>query len=285
VKDLLQQADEVPVTLLVALGYVTMAFLTDPISPADQQLHQYGWLLPTLVSDGEPWRLLSSAFLHGGWMHLAFNTYALLSTGPALERTIGSVRMAILYLVAALGGSIAVCVINGPLGPVVGGSGALFGMFGAILAWQMRQANSALGFLNYDGPRRIMWLIAINLAIGMFLPFISNTAHVGGLLTGFGFTFLFLSRSNKTDHWLPAWRIAFAALLATLLMHTLRPTTRWDWLWHQAQASNDMQRRSDLLEAAAMSYGNSNKPTAAAARGLEFSMAKLQRTLAELNKR
>ena len=107
-KDVLQQADEIPVTLLVTIAYVTMAFLTDPISPTPAQLHQHGWLMPTLVSGGEPWRLLSCAFLHGGWMHLAFNTYAMLNLGPALERSLGSVRMAMLYAISALGASLAV---------------------------------------------------------------------------------------------------------------------------------------------------------------------------------
>lgn len=259
-KDILQQADEIPVTLLVAIAYVTMAFVTDPVSPTPAQLHQHGWLMPTLVSGGEPWRLLSSAFLHGGWLHLAFNTYALLIKGPALERSLGSVRMLLLYIVSALGGSIAVCLISSPDLPVVGGSGALFGMFGAIIALQMRQMRSALGFLDYDGPRQILVLIAINLAIGFYLPFISNTAHVGGLLTGFAVTFLFLTKAATLERWLLPWRIAVAALFTSLLLHTMMPTTRWDWLCQQAATTTDATRRLALQRAAAMAlYG---KPTA-----------------------
>lgn len=253
-KDLLQQADEIPITLVVALAYVTMAFLTNPASPTPEQLHQHGWLMATLVSDGEPWRLLTCAFLHGGWLHLAFNTYALLRVGPALERSLGSVRMAALYLVSALGGSLAVCLVSGPFQPVVGGSGALFGMFGAIVAIQMRQSRSTLGFLNYEGPRRVLSLILINLLIGAIVPFISNTAHVGGLIIGFAFTFLFLTGTNKTDKLFPAWRVALLALTVSLTLHTLQPSTRWDWLWRQARVTEDQERREQLQFAATRSF-------------------------------
>lgn len=253
-KDVLQQADEIPVTLLVAIAYVTMAFLTDLVSPSPEQLHQHGWLMPTLVSDGEPWRLLSSAFLHGGWIHLAFNTYALLNIGPALERSLGSVRMAALYACSALGASLAVCLVNSPFQPVVGGSGALFGMLGAVLALQMRSNRSALGFLDYEGPRRTLTMALLYLVIGAFVPFISNTAHVGGIVTGFAMTFLFLTPAGAIERWMWPWRIASLALVASLLLHSLHPTTRWDWLWRQAKLAATSQRQEQLQIAAAMSF-------------------------------
>ena len=283
-KDVLQQADEIPVTLVVALAYVTMAFVTNPMSPTSVQLHQHGWLMATLVSDGEPWRLLSCAFLHGGWLHLAFNTYALLGVGPSLERSLGSLRMAALYLISALGGSLAVCIVSSPFQPVVGGSGALFGMFGAIVALQMRQSRSALGFLNYDGPRRILTLIVINLLIGAFIPFISNTAHVGGLITGFAFTFLFMTGANKTDTWLFAWRIAAVALTVSVTLHTLQPTTRWDWLWRQSRITEDARRREQLQIAATRSFRGQMQITNYNIQHLNAQMDSYDRELKELSK-
>lgn len=284
-KDVLQQADEIPVTLLVTLAYVTLAFLTNPVSPDDAQLHQHGWLLATEVSNGEPWRLLTSAFLHGGWMHLAFNTYAMLSIGPALERSLGSVRMALLYLISALGGSLAVCLVNEAWQPVLGGSGALFGMMGAVIALQMRASNSALGSLQYAGLRRTLKMVALYLIVGMFVPFISNTAHVGGLISGFGVTFLFMTGTNALERWMPGWRVAYLALMAGLLLHVLQPSTRWDWLWRQAQATEDSQRSNDLAVAAAMSLTGKSKVTNADISAVANEMRTLDTWLKDWNEK
>ena len=284
-KDVLQQADEIPVTLLVTLAYVTLAFLTDPIEPTDTQLHQHGWLLATEVSNGEPWRLLTSAFLHGGWMHLAFNTYAMLSLGPGLERSLGSLRMALLYIVSALGGSIAVCLVNAPWQPVLGGSGALFGMMGAIIALQMRASNSALGFLQYAGARRTIKLVALYLLFGMLIPFISNTAHVGGLIAGFGVTFLFMTGTNSLERWMPRWRIAYVAMLGGLLLHVLQPTTRWDWLARQSLATQDRERSDDLAIAAAMSLTGKSTVTASDLLAVQIEMQTLDKWLKEWNEK
>ena len=249
-----QQLDDIPVTLVIAIAFVTLAFLTDPFSPTPKQLMTYGWLTPFLVSEGEPWRLLSHAFLHGGIVHLAFNTWALLAFGPALERSLGSVRLAVLYVVASLGGGLAACLIYDVFQPVVGGSGALFGMLGAIVALQMRSGRHLLSFLEYEGPRRLLALIAVNLVLGFLLPFVSNTAHVGGLLTGFVLTFLWLAPGRQPSRNLLAWRAATAALFAGLAFYSVMPVTRYDWLWNRSVAESRANRAEAMQRAAAMSY-------------------------------
>lgn len=252
--DLFRRADEIPVTLVIALAYVTMAFLTDPFHPTGQQLSQYGWLVPLAVSEGEPWRLLTHAFLHGGIVHLGFNTWMLLAIGPALERTLGSLRMLALYTTSALGGGLAVCLYYDVGAPVVGGSGALFGMLGAIVAMQMRAGRHVFAFLDYEGPRRVLGLIAVNLVLGLLIPFVSNTAHVGGLCAGFLVTFVWLVPPRQPARGLGAWRAATAALLAGLLFAAIVPVTRYDWLWNQSLRVSDRATRNALQRAAAMSY-------------------------------
>ena len=253
-KDLFERADEIPVTLLTLLAFVTMAFLTDPFHPSAAQLDRYGWMTPLMVSSGEPWRLVTYAFLHGGIVHLGVNTMSLLAIGPALERALGSLRMAILYGIAAIGGGLAVCLCQDPRGPVVGGSGALFGMLGAIVALQMRAGRHAFEFLDYEGPRRVLGLIAANLLIGLWIPFISNTAHVGGLLAGFAVTFLWLVPPRTATPGLGAWRAASVALFAGLTFGAVCPATRFDWLWDHANAADDPARRDALQRAAAASF-------------------------------
>lgn len=254
VKGLFEQADEIPVTLLIALAYVSLAFVTGFAHPDSEKLAAFGWLTPLLAANGEPWRLLTHAFLHGGIVHLAFNGYMLLMIGPALERSLGSLRFLCLYLVTALGGGIAVCLFY-PVGqPVVGGSGALFGMLGALVALFARSGRHAFAFLAFEGPRGVLAMIAANLVIGWILPFVSNTAHVGGLVSGFAVTLLWLAPPRQPTRSLHQWRLALGALFASLLFASLLPVTRYDWLWNQGVRADDTGTRQRLQRAATMSY-------------------------------
>ena len=135
-----------------------------------------------VYATAEPWRLLTSAFLHSpsSPLHILFNMYALWMTGPYLEALLGRVRFAILYLLSALGGSVIYLLLSSPsnvnqwFSGTVGASGAVFGLFGAFFIVQRR--------LNRDtGP--LIAIIAINFVFG-FLPGIAWQAHLGGLLTG-----------------------------------------------------------------------------------------------------
>lgn len=256
VRDFLQQADRMPVTLLVAIGYVTMFALTGMHGPEvqfDEVLEQYGWLTPLRAGNGEPWRLLSSAFLHGGLVHIAFNLFALVALGPAIEQSVGSVRFAVVYVVSALGGSVAVCVVNSPFQPVVGGSGALFGMAGCLLAMNMRAGRHLFSFLEFDGPRRLVGLIVLNLVIGWIFPFISNTAHVGGLLAGFLLMFLWLNPGREPSRLLLRYRAALTALFLGLLFASIVPAARFDRLWNRA-VGDPSPRGEALRRAAAMDF-------------------------------
>ena len=257
-KELLEKADQFPATLVTVIAYVTMAFLTDPFHPGTEALHAYGSLRPLEVSEGEPWRLLSAAFLHGGIVHLGFNTWFLGQIGPLLERSLGSVRWVILYVVAALGGSLAVCLVNDPMQIVVGGSGALFGMLGAAVAMQMRSGRHAFSFLDFEGPRRLLGLIAVNLVIGFLLPFISNTAHLGGLCAGLG-----------------AWRAVTMLLFDSVTLHALRPVTRWDWLWNRGVEATSAAQREALHRAAAIAV--SEDPVTPAQLGRELRLLVAER--------
>lgn len=131
-----------------------------------------------LYTGSEPWRMLTATFLHstGFLMHIAFNMYALYVIGQALEPLLGRLRFLMLYLIAGFGGSVAVLLLESPRVGVVGASGAVFGLFGALLVVMKARGG------NY---RPILILIGINLVLG-FLPGvnISWQAHLGGLLTG-----------------------------------------------------------------------------------------------------
>ena len=253
--DFFQNADRIPVTLLLAIAYVTLFALTNiDVAPEDygETLAAYGLLRPIWVIDGEPWRLLTAAFLHFNLIHIGFNLFGLLALGPALEQQLGSLRYALLYVVAGLGGNIAVCLLYPPVGSVLGGSGALFGMMGAIVAVNMRSGRHLFSFLEFDGPRRMLGLIVINLVIGFLIPIVSNTAHVGGLLAGFLVTFLWLVPGREPGVSVRHWRLATTALFASLLFWCLQPATRWDHSAIAAESSSpefaDELRRAAIID-------------------------------------
>jgi membrane associated rhomboid family serine protease len=142
----------------------------------------------------EPWRALTAAFLHSPSMvlHIAFNMLVLWQIGPYLEVLLGRVRFLVLYLVCAVGGSAGFLLLAQapPAGMspsvafdatpqwftgVVGASGAVFGLFAALLVLNRHLGRSTAG---------IGVVLLINAAIGFIYPGIAWQAHLGGFLTG-----------------------------------------------------------------------------------------------------
>lgn len=128
------------------------------------------------VAAGEYYRLVTVMFVHAGVLHIAVNMYALWVMGPVLERWLGHLRFAILYGLAGFAGAVASYLFNSPVQYSVGASGAIFGVFGAMLVVARR--------MRYD-IRGLAVVILINLAIPIFVPgLIDWRAHLGGLVAG-----------------------------------------------------------------------------------------------------
>lgn len=122
----------------------------------------------------EPWRMLTSLFVHGSILHILFNMYSLFVLGPELERLVGRWRFIALFLLSGLGGSVAV-LLSSPNSAVIGASGAIFGLFGAYFVIARHLGGNS---------RQLIIVIVINLAIGFIVPGIAWQAHVGGLIIG-----------------------------------------------------------------------------------------------------
>jgi rhomboid protease GluP len=150
------------------------------VSPNGSELLEWGANRRTEVLSGEWWRLLTSTFVHGGVMHLILNIYALVLASIFIEPVIGSVRYAIIYFVSGIAGSIAsIWWYDNTVS--VGASGAIFGLFGAILA------VTFTGLVAKGSKKMILALfgpyVALNLVMGLFGG-IDNAAHIGGLVSG-----------------------------------------------------------------------------------------------------
>ena len=146
-----------------------------------------GALLPAAVAGGEVWLLLSSMFLHSGFIHLALNMLSLYFLGSFVEQAFGRSRFLALYLCSGLAGGIAYLYFGAFDEPAVGASGAIFGLLGGVLGYSLRN-----GTFSWQNPliRQLLILTALNLYFGFSVPNISNTAHIGGLVGGAAFGWL-----------------------------------------------------------------------------------------------
>jgi rhomboid protease GluP len=146
-----------------------------------------GALVPAAVADGRVWLLLSSMFLHSGFIHLALNMLSLYFLGSFVEQAFGKSRFLALYLSSGLAGGIAYLYFGAFDKPAVGASGAIFGLLGGVLGYSVRR-----GTFSWQNPliRQLLILTALNLYFGFSVPNISNTAHIGGLVGGAAFGWL-----------------------------------------------------------------------------------------------
>ena len=182
----------------------------------------------------EPWRALTSAFLHSEDMpfHILVNMFVLWQIGPYLESLLGRVRYAALYLLSALGGSVAVLLLApaphqllrnsaawDPYLPwvtgVVGASGAVFGLFGAILVVNRHLGRTSAGLVA---------TVAVNAVIGFIYPGISWQGHLGGFVAGALVALLLVQlRAQPARRWQPLALAMFTAALVAVSVVKLLP--------------------------------------------------------------
>lgn len=128
------------------------------------------------VANGDWWRLFTSGFLHANVIHLGLNMLVLWVVGPTVEAALGRGRFLLLYFAALLAGS-AGALLQAPLAPTVGASGAIFGLFGALLVLEYLATGRIVGSQAFG-------LIVINLIISFTFSGISWGGHIGGLVGG-----------------------------------------------------------------------------------------------------
>lgn len=171
-------ATYVLITLNILMFIITSIFSGNFIDSNIEVLIYFGAKVNSLISGGDYYRLLTCAFLHGGFLHLAVNMYALNALGPLVEKVYGRVKFLIIYFVAAFVSSIFSFSFSTSIS--IGASGAIFGLLGAtlIFAYKMRNKIGTKMITN------ILSVIALNAFLGLALPNIDNFGHLGGLVGG-----------------------------------------------------------------------------------------------------
>lgn len=158
----------------------------------------------------EPWRLLTTALVHGGFIHLALNMLALWMLGQSLEPILGRGRYLAMYAISALGGSVAVALIAAPGTGTVGASGAVFGLMAALFVIGRHIGANVTG---------ILVVLGINFVFGVVVGGISWEAHLGGAITGALVAFLFTRTRRREQRTLQTvLLIAVAVLLIAIAM-------------------------------------------------------------------
>jgi rhomboid protease GluP len=172
------------IAINAAVFLIMLAAGADLMNPNPAIHIQFGSNFGPLTWTGEEWRLLTSAFLHFGLIHIALNMFALYQAGGLVERLFGSTRFAVIYLLAAMSGSVASGWWD-PLRNSAGASGAIFGVYGALLAFMaVRRVDIPPSMLK-SISRSALAFCLYSLVIGAAHPLIDNACHVGGLLGGF----------------------------------------------------------------------------------------------------
>lgn len=172
--------DYIVMIILIAINIIIYMYCTY----AGEVVYNRGCMdAERVLLDGEYYRFFTSMFMHGGIDHIVSNMIFLAALGEMLERVIGHVRFAILYMLSGLGGgifSVANVLLSGNSHTSVGASGAIFGLIGAMLILVVIHSGRYQGI----SVGRMIFAIVYMVYDGMRSEGIDNAAHVGGLVFG-----------------------------------------------------------------------------------------------------
>ena len=217
-KDSLRHA---PLTFVLAAINVAVFLWAERTGSTERTavLLQFGAAERVHVWAGEPWRLVTSTFLHIGWIHLLWNTYASVGWCVAVERVLGSRRFLFVYLVSGIGGACASVLFHEAVS--AGASGAMFGIVAMTLILRRRMLPDWDAFFQDRGVRTTLINIGLWTVLGLTAFAMDNYAHGGGFVVGAAAAWILTDRRVGRGTW-----FAFAAAFALLFVAALRP-----W-WH-----------------------------------------------------
>ncbi|MCI9234126.1 MAG: rhomboid family intramembrane serine protease [Bacilli bacterium] len=166
-----------PIITYILIAINTFIFFLELLYGIDVMVH-YGANIAEYIKEGEIYRLITSAFMHAGILHLMCNMYCLYIIGPQLESFFGKFKFLTIYLVSAVTGNLMSMLFT--TGASVGASGAIFGLFGAMLYFGYHYRV----YLGNVMKSQLIPLIILNLFLGFLMSGIDNAAHIGGLIGG-----------------------------------------------------------------------------------------------------
>jgi rhomboid protease GluP len=162
------------------------------------RLMQWGANFGPLTIGGDWWRLISALFLHADWVHLLLNMWVLWNVGRLTERLYGTALFALLYFVSGICASLTRIVWDPGIASI-GASGAIFGIVGALLAMLLNSRARIPRSIAFAYWPSTLLFVLFNLVSGFQNPFVDNAAHVGGLLSGLAFGWIFVRPIDRAQ--------------------------------------------------------------------------------------
>lgn len=176
---------------------------------------------PDVLIGHEYWRLFTSMFLHGGLIHVAFNMWALWVVGGFVEATLGRLKFLIVYFVSGFAGSVLVLVAAPVNSLVVGASGAIFGVFGALAVHAY--LNRGRDFQSRALLNNVLLILVLNLVFSFTAGFVSWQAHIGGLVAGAAMMYTFMLGGKKD----PRGRLDRSDLVSVIIIVVVLVAITW----------------------------------------------------------
>lgn len=213
-----------PITLILLIIFVLLAviqwiFGVSIDNPSNRDLVRFGANFLPLSLTYEPWRLISSGFLHIGIIHLLFNSFAMYYFGQAGELIFGRWQFLLIFLWSVIGGGCLTLLVTwwqiqagGQAIVSAGASGGIMGLGMAILmaawlkTWQARHINI----------KHLAMVMGLNLVMGFAVDGVDNAGHIGGLLVGglLGVAFALQHKKHNEQRGLPYfWAVSLVLLM------------------------------------------------------------------------
>jgi len=245
--------------LIVAVNLVVFALMAlssgTLFSPSGETLIEWGGNFGPKTLGDEPWRVFTSMFIHIGIIHVGLNMWVLWDAGHLVERLVGNVGFLVLYVISGLFGSVASVYWNNNV-LSAGASGAVFGVFGALMGFIMLRGDSIpksiLGPLRNSG----FAFLGYNLIFGFAIDWIDNAAHIGGLAAGFVCGVLMshsLARTTKTSRAVRVLLTAAVGALALLAAASFAPEPPVDFAGIEEKVVNALNAAAGRWERGEMS--------------------------------
>ena len=185
-------SSKIPFITYIIMAICIIMFVITRMGMDTMTLVKYGANVTSLVKSGEWYRVITYMFLHAGIFHIFFNMYSLYIVGPRVEDFYGKWKFLVIFLISGISGGLLSIAMNGDV-LSVGASGAIFGLFGALLYF----GYNYRGYIGSIINSQILPIVIFNLLMGFFMSGIDMWGHIGGLIGGIITSYVLGTIENK----------------------------------------------------------------------------------------
>jgi rhomboid protease GluP len=195
------------------LIYALMVLTGGSLEPSGQQMLRWGAGYGPLTTHHQSWRLFTEMFLHFGFIHVGMNMFVLWQGGQLVERLFGHLTFLIIYILSGLTGSI-ISLHFHPLSLTGGASGAVFGIFGALLGYLYVQRGTVPAQILRSLANSVGIFVIYNFIFARLSSEVDLSAHLGGLIGGIVLGALL---GRKLDQPVKLWKTLAVAVVGTAI--------------------------------------------------------------------